>query len=112
MRVIPSSTEAVSRPLALVADANAESCARRARQLEARGFHVALARTPFEAIVKASCHLPDLILVDTSLGEDGVSEAVDLISTCPATAHIPIVRLRGGRRLPQRVRWGRDVDGR
>lgn len=89
-------------PFVLIADANPDSCARRLRQLEARGFRVAIARTPFEAIVKASCHLPDLILVDASL-EDGADEATDLLSTCPATAHIPIVRLRGGRRLPRRV---------
>lgn len=110
--VIPSGTAAITPPLALVADANAESCARRTKQLEALGFRVTLARTPFEAIVKASCHLPELILVDASLGEDGANEAAELLSTCPATAHIPIVRLRGGRRLPPRVRWSRDVDRR
>jgi CheY-like chemotaxis protein len=72
------------------------------RQLQARGFRVVVARTPFEAIVKASCHLPDLILVDASL-EDGANETTNLLSTCPVTAHIPIVRLRGGRRLPARL---------
>jgi len=89
-------------PFILIADANPYSCARRLRQLQAHGFRVVVARTPFEAIVKASCHLPDLILVDASL-EDGANEATDLLSTCPVTAHIPIVRLRGGRRLPRRV---------
>jgi len=96
-------------PFVLIADANPDSCARRLRQLQARGFRVAVARTPFEAIVKASCHLPDLILVDASL-EDGADEATDLLSTCPATAHIPIVRLRGGRRLPRRL-TGRRAGG-
>jgi|SRR5690349_9557005 len=92
-------TVSMALPLVLVADADAESRARRTRQLEGRGFRVAVARTPFEAIVKASCHLPDLILVDASL-EEGADHASDLLSTCPATAHIPIVRLRG--RLPAR----------
>jgi CheY-like chemotaxis protein len=101
-RVIPSRTDAIALPLVLVADADPESRARRLRQLEARGFRVALARTAFEAIVKACCHLPDLILVDASL-ENGAAEARDLLSTCPATAHIPIVSLRGGRRLPRRL---------
>ena len=64
--------------------------------------HAIDARTSFEAIVKASCHMPDLIVVDASLA-DGADEASDLLSTCPATAHIPIVRLRGGRRLPSRL---------
>ena len=95
-------TGAIALPLVLIADADAESRERRAAQLEHRGFRVALSRTPFETIVKASCHLPDLILLDTSLGEEGTSETTELLSTCPATAHIPIVRLRG-RRLPSRV---------
>jgi CheY-like chemotaxis protein len=100
MSGLETRTAVIALPLVLVADADATSCARRTRQLEARGFRVALARTPFEAIVKASCHLPDLILMDVSLGEDGADGAAELLSTCPATAHIPIVRLRGGRRLP------------
>ena len=57
----------------------------------------------FEAIVKASCQLPDLILVDSSLGSDAAEETAELLSTCPATAHIPIIRLASGRRLPARV---------
>jgi CheY-like chemotaxis protein len=87
-------------PLVLVAAANRVSRARRARQAEARGYRVCVARTPFETIVKASCHLPDLILVDASLGEDDIENTATLLSTCPATAHIPVVRLAPGRRLP------------
>jgi len=90
-------------PLVLIADSDADSRARRADQLRDRGFRVALARTPFEAIVKASCQIPDLILVDSSLSAEGVEETTELLSTCPATAHIPIVRLAAGRRLPPRV---------
>ena len=95
-------TGSLALPLVLVADADPESRSRRMRQLQARGFRVAVARTSFEAIVKASCHMPDLIVVDASLA-DGADETSDLLSTCPATAHIPIVRLRGGRRLPSRL---------
>jgi ActR/RegA family two-component response regulator len=101
--VIPSHTSAIGLPLVLVADADAGSRVRRARQLATRGFRVAVARTAFEAIVKASCYVPDLIVIDTSLGDSGVEETVELLSTCPATAHIPVVRLRGGRRLPARL---------
>jgi CheY-like chemotaxis protein len=92
-----------SSPLVLVADANQASRLRRARQLEARGFYVAFARTGFEAIVKASCHLPDFIVVDESLGDDAVSETTELLATCPSTSHIPVVRLGPGRRLPTRM---------
>jgi CheY-like chemotaxis protein len=102
--LLPTSSAAstIALPLVLIADADSSSRARRREQLEDRGFRVALARTAFEAIVKASCHLPDLILIDASLGE-GMHEATELLSTCPATKHIPIVRLRGGRKLPTRV---------
>ncbi|HET7696245.1 MAG TPA: hypothetical protein VFK57_11095 [Vicinamibacterales bacterium] len=94
---------AVGLPLALVADADAASRSRRLRQLQHRGFRVAVARTVFETIVKASCHLPDLILVAASLGEEQVRETTELLSTCPATAHIPIVRLSRGARIPARL---------
>jgi CheY-like chemotaxis protein len=100
---IPSKAVSIALPLVLVADADPKSRGRRAQQLADRGFRVAVARTAFEAIVKASCHLPDLILVDASLGDTGATETTELLSTCPATAHIPIVRLSPGRRLPSRV---------
>ncbi len=90
-------------PHALVADADAESRMRRTRQLETRGYRVSVARTAFEAIVKASCHVPDLILVDDSLGSSDAANTIELLSTCPATSHIPIVRLTPGRRLPSRI---------
>jgi len=92
-----------SLPLALVADADAASRSRRTRQLEHRGFRVAVARTVFETIVKASCHLPDLIVVAASLGDEQVRETTELLSTCPATAHIPIVQLSRGARIPTRI---------
>ena len=58
-----SEPASIGLPLVLVADADAGSRTRRTRQLEGRGFRVAVSRTVFETIVKASCHLPDLILV-------------------------------------------------
>ena len=100
---VASRAASLELPLVLIADADPRSRQRRTQQLELRGFRVAVARTGFEAIVKASCHLPDLILVDGSLGAAGVRETTELLSTCPATAHIPIVRLTPGRRLPSRV---------
>jgi PleD family two-component response regulator len=99
----PKDTTTLAVPLVLVADANPLSRLRRSRQLETRGFRVAVARTGFEAIVKASCHLPDFILVDESLGTEDVEDTTTLLASCPATAHIPIVRLGPGRRLPVRM---------
>lgn len=98
-----SAATSIALPLVLVADANPSSRLRRTRQLEDRGFRVAVARTPFEAIVKASCHLPDLIVVAESLGAIDVQETTEMLSSCPATAHIPIVRLSRGHRLPSRL---------
>ena len=53
--------------------------------------------------MKASCHLPSFILMDESLGDDDVSDTTTLLATCPATSHIPVVRLGPGRRLPVRM---------
>lgn len=100
---VPTTAISIALPLVLIADADPESRRRRTQLLTRRGFRVTVARTPFEAIVKASCNLPDLILVDASLGDTGAQETSDLLSTCPATAHIPIVRLTPGRRIPARL---------
>ena len=100
---VPTTAVSIALPLVLIADADAVSRRRRTQLMTRRGFRVTVARTPFEAIVKASCNLPDVILVDASLGESGAEETSDLLSTCPATAHIPIVRLTPGRRLPTRL---------
>ncbi len=87
----------------LLADGDATSRERREAQLKKAGARVSAARTAFEAIVKASCHLPDVILLDASLSDIGALEAGRLIATCPATAHIPVVRISPGRPLPRRV---------
>jgi len=100
---VPDAASALALPLVLVADPDPRSSARRVEQLRRRGFRVSVARTPFEAIVKASCQLPDLILVDMSLGHGAVEETTQMLSMCPATAHIPIVHLPVGRRLPRRL---------
>jgi CheY-like chemotaxis protein len=77
--------------------------AAREEQLLALGHRVSVARTAFEAIVKASCPVPDVILLDSSLADIAASEAGELLMTCPVTAHIPIVRLSPRRLVPQRV---------
>ena len=90
-------------PHVLVAACDAGVREARARQLTASGLRVRLARTGFEAIVKASCHLPSLILLDGSLGSDEVEETSRLLASCPSTAHIPVVRLTPSRRVPRRM---------
>lgn len=90
-------------PHILVADPNDRTRDRRVNELRGSGYHVTLARTAFEAIVKACCHLPDLVVIDASLGETEVKETTRLLATCPVTAHIPVVRLASGRRVTERV---------
>ena len=99
----PSPTVASVSRHVLIADTNARTLAVRAAQLLAAGLKVSQARTAFEAIVKASCHVPDFILLDGSLGDINEAETRALLTTCPVTAHIPIFRLSPGRRVPQRV---------
>ena len=102
-RTAPIPLERVTGVHVLVADANGATRAAREQQLLAAGHRVSLARTAFEAIVKATCHLPDMILLDSSLPDIAASETVSFLGTCPVTAHIPIVRLTRGRALSQRV---------
>lgn len=90
-------------PLVLIADGNAVSRELREAQLRAAGVRVSVARTGFEAIVKASCQVPDVILLDDSLPDIDPAETGRLLTTCPVTAHIPVVRLFRGRRLPRRI---------
>lgn len=106
--VQPATTPALhlngQTPLVLIADGNDVSRELREAQLRAAGVRVSVARTGFEAIVKASCQVPDVILLDDSLSDIEAAETGRLLTTCPVTAHIPVFRLlRGGRRLPRRI---------
>ncbi len=101
-----ASDEGATPPHVLIADGDATSRTERETQLRAAGVRVSVARTGFEAIVKASCQVPDLILLDDSLGDLEAAETARLLHTCPVTAHIAIVRLAHGRRVPRRVLSG------
>jgi CheY-like chemotaxis protein len=97
--------EAGPAPHVLIADRNPASRVAREQQLRGAGFRVSVARTGFEAIVKASCQVPDLILLDESLAEGDIetAEVSRLLTRCPVTSHIPIVRLGKRNRMPQRL---------
>jgi CheY-like chemotaxis protein len=102
--VLSAASTSAARPShVLIADANARTLATRAAQLLAAGLRVSTAHTSFEAIVKASCHVPDVILLDGSLADLDATETGQLLTTCPVTAHIPIFRLTPGRRVPRKV---------
>jgi CheY-like chemotaxis protein len=103
VRLPTARSAALGTPLVLIADADEGSRSAREHQLRTAGFRVAVARTGFEAIVKASCQMPDIVLVDASLSDIKATEIGRLLTTCPVTAHIPVVRLLHGRGLPQRI---------
>ena len=81
----------------LVAGSDAHARDRHEAQLLDAGFRVSVARTGFEAIVKATCHVPDAILLDESLLDLDAAETGRLLTTCPVTAHIPVIRLAPSR---------------
>jgi DNA-binding response OmpR family regulator len=87
----------------LVAATDADALDARMNQLRAPHVRVSVARTWFEAVVKATCHLPDLILLDASLGKIEIEETKRLLATCPVTAHIPVLSLSARRTLPRRI---------
>jgi CheY-like chemotaxis protein len=105
--VDPPTNAAVKVLHVLIADANARTLGARVEQLRALGLQVSTARTSFEAIVKATCHVPDVILLDGSLDTsfEGIktAETVQMLTICPVTSHIPIFRLAPGRRVPRRI---------
>jgi CheY-like chemotaxis protein len=90
-------------PHVLLADGDDASRELREAQLRRAGFRVSVARTGFEAIVKASCAVPNVILLADSLSDIEAAETGRLLTTCPVTSHILIVRLLSGRRVPFRV---------
>jgi CheY-like chemotaxis protein len=77
----------------LVANESAEldACA---LLLHQAGLRVTTARTGFEALVKATCSIPELVVIQEGLaaaeGVDG-TVAEQLLRVCPATAHIPVI---------------------
>jgi DNA-binding response OmpR family regulator len=93
-------------PHVLIADADPDSRLEREQHLRAAGARVLTARTGFEAIVKASCQMPDLIVLDESLGDAEVAETARLLTICPVTAQTPVLCLRTRRRVPLRVLAG------
>ena len=102
----PGVASAGHTPHVLVADADPASRQEREQHLLAAGARVITARTGFEAIVKASCQMPDLIVLDESLGDVEVAETARLLTICPVTAQTPLLCLRTRRRVPLRVLSG------
>jgi CheY-like chemotaxis protein len=99
----PTEHAACSAAYVLIAVADERVRGVREQQLVGAGLRVLVARTGFEVIVKASCHIPDLILLDASLDAAEAAETRRLLATCPVTSHIPVLRLAPNRNVPRRV---------
>ncbi len=87
-----SSTPIIPRVLLVANDsAELEACV---LLLGQAGLRVTTARTGFEALVKATCYIPELVVIQEGLaaaeGVDG-TVAEQLMRVCPATAHIPVI---------------------
>src|SRR4029453_4446204 len=93
----PRSSSPGHTPHVLVADANPASRQEREQHLKGAGARVVTARTGFEAIVKASCQMPDLIVLDESLGDVEVAETARLLTIRPVTrkSGVPVSPPRG-----------------
>ena len=80
-------------PLVLIADGDGVSRDVREAQLRTAGLRVSIARTGFEAIVKACCYTPDVILLDISLPVMDGWEVARTLESSEATRRIPIIAL-------------------
>ena len=99
-----SAALAGASPHVLIANGSVDAATACEQQLRRIGFRVSVARTGFEAIVKASCQVPDLIiLLEGSLGDLEAAETSRLLTICPVTAHIPVICLSSHDRVPQDV---------
>ena len=89
----------------MIADGDAVSRDTREAQLKSAGLRVSVARTGFEAIVKASCQTPDVILV----GEMRDLETIATAITAAETAER--LRLNSiGHGANERAAGGEDLD--
>ena len=82
-------------------DVNADMLRRR---LVRRGFVVSVAPDGLQAVERARCDLPDLILMDMSLPKIDGWEATRRIKADPATAGIPVIALTAHALLTDRQR--------
>jgi PAS domain S-box-containing protein len=81
------------QPVILVAEDNPDNVVTLISYLQAKGFHILLARDGIEAIELAKAYLPHLILMDIQMPRCSGLQAIDVLRQDPATAQIPIFAL-------------------
>ena len=90
-----ASNPAESRPLALVADDEAEVRGLVGEVLADAGFEIVLARDGLELVELATRHLPQIIVADVMMPNMDGYTAVARLRGQSATAGIPIIMLTG-----------------
>ncbi len=81
------------QPTVLVAEDNPDNVVTLISYLQAKGFHILLARDGIEAVNMAKFHLPHLILMDIQMPHCNGLEAIDALRQNPNTSQIPIFAL-------------------
>lgn len=80
-------------PLILLAEDNAVNIFTISSYLEAKGYHVVVAKNGEEAIAQTLLHHPDLILMDIQMPKVGGLEAISTIRKNRENANTPIIAL-------------------
>ena len=88
-----TSAQGAMQPVILVAEDNPDNIMTLMNYLQAKGFHILLAKDGIEAIDLARSYLPHLILMDIQLPRLNGLQAIDALRRYAATANIPIFAL-------------------
>jgi CheY-like chemotaxis protein len=101
-----ASVPAGSRPLLLIVEADDRARKGCAAALSRAGYRILEAKSEFEALVKACCHRPALVLLGIPLAAAGivVADTIALFAGCPETTSIPVLHLSSSKALLADVR--------
>jgi CheY-like chemotaxis protein len=105
-RIQITAMRATDVPLLLIVEADDRARKGCAAALGRAGYRILEAKSEFEALVKACCHQPALVLLGMPLTAAGVAVAdtVALLAGCPSTTSIPVLHLSTSKALLAEVR--------
>ena len=93
-------------PLLLIVEADDMARKGCAAALSRAGYRILEAKSEFEALVKACCYRPALVLLGMPLAAAGVAVAdtIALFAGCPETTSIPVLHLSTSKAVLAEVR--------
>jgi CheY-like chemotaxis protein len=105
-RIQVAAKRAADVPLLLIVHADDKVRRGCAKALGQAGYRILEAKSEFEALVKACCHQPALVLLGMPLTAAGVAVAdtIALLAGCPDTTSIPVLHLSQPKALLAEVR--------